>query len=109
MSKNRRYTARISSMGTSRNYCIGVTDNDTNDLLVNIYEVLKVMNGLDGTVKDLSDDYEQLLKENKELKQENKEFKALLNEMSDCNNEIWLDDGRIYRLKKIFVGKWKWR
>ena len=30
-------------------------------------EVVNRLNGLDGTVKDLSDDYEQLLKENKEL------------------------------------------
>jgi len=35
-------------------------------------EVVNRLNGLDGTIKDLSDDYEQLLKENKELKADNK-------------------------------------
>ena len=47
-----------------------------------------------------------LKNENEELKKENQEFKSLLDEMSDCNNEIWLDDGRIYRLRKVFKGKW---
>lgn len=32
-------------------------------------EIVDLLNGFDGTIKDLSDDYEQLLKENKELKE----------------------------------------
>ncbi len=51
--------------------------------------------------------YKQLEKENEQLKQENKVFKELLDEMSDCNNEIWLDNGQIIRLKKVFEGEWR--
>ena len=38
-------------------------------------EVVNQLNGLDGTIKDLSDDYQRLMEENKELKQENEELK----------------------------------
>ena len=41
-----------------------------------------------------------------ELDSENKELKDLLKSMADRNNEIWLDDGRIIRLKKVFRGEW---
>lgn len=58
-------------------------------------------------MKNQSDKIKKLEKENERLKQENKEFKALLDEMSDRNNEIWLDDGTIYRLRKVFKGKWR--
>ena len=37
-------------------------------------EVVNRLNGLDGTIKDLSDDYQRLMEENKELKQENEEL-----------------------------------
>ena len=41
-------------------------------------EVVNRLNGLDGTVKNLSDDYEQLLKENKELKDKNSRLQETL-------------------------------
>ena len=40
--------------------------------------VVSLLNGFDGTIKDLSDDYEQLLKENKELKQDLKQIQDSL-------------------------------
>lgn len=39
------------------------------------------------------------------LSKENKILKSLLYKMADRNSEIWLDDGRIYRLKKVLKGK----
>ena len=42
----------------------------------------------------------------KELDNENKQLKDLLKSMADRNNEIWLDDGQIIRLNKIFNGEW---
>jgi hypothetical protein len=41
-----------------------------------------------------------------ELNDENKELKDLLKSMADRNNEIWLDNGQIIRLKKVFKGEW---
>lgn len=60
--------------------------------------------GMRWETRDSTDD--ELLGLLNELHEENKEFKALLDKMSDCNNEIWLDDGRIYRLRKAFKGEW---
>ena len=40
-----------------------------------------------------------------ELNDENKELKDLLKSMADRNGEIWLDNGQIIRLKKIFKGE----
>ena len=41
------------------------------------------------------------------LSEENKELKDLLKSMADRNNEIWLDNGQIIRLKKVFNGEWR--
>ena len=41
-----------------------------------------------------------------DLNNENKELKDLLKSMADRNNEIWLDNGQIIRLKKVFKGEW---
>ena len=40
------------------------------------------------------------------LEEENKELKDLLKSMADRNNEIWLDNGQIIRLEKVFKGEW---
>lgn len=49
---------------------------------------------------------EDYLKLGKSLLKENKELKDLLKSMADRNNEIWLDNGQIIRLKKVFNGEW---
>lgn len=41
-----------------------------------------------------------------ELHEENKKLKDLLKSMTDRNNEIWLNNGQIIRLKKEFKGEW---
>ena len=50
-----------------------------------ILDVLDVLNGLDGTVKHLSDDYQNLMEENNQLKQQlnDKEIRWL------CDNTVW--------------------
>lgn len=47
----------------------------------------------------------ELNDENEQLKKENKELKGLLKSMADKNNEIWLHNGQIIRLKKVFKGE----
>jgi len=42
----------------------------------------------------------------KELNNENKQLKDLLKSMADRNNEIWLSNGQIIRLNKVFRGEW---
>ena len=47
--------------------------------------------------------------ENKHMRavlEENHELKKLLRKISNCNGEIWLDNGQIVRLKKVFKGEW---
>ena len=41
------------------------------------------------------------------LSDENEQLKSLLEEMKDKNEEIWLMDGRIIRLKKVLKGDLK--
>lgn len=41
-----------------------------------------------------------------QLNDEKEHLKTLLNEISDKNNEIWLEDGRIIRLTKVFKGEY---
>ena len=36
-----------------------------------------------------------------EFQKENEQLKSLINSMKDKNNEIWLMDGRIIKLKKV--------
>lgn len=69
--------------------------------IITLEEYVNYLNGL-------VDENEFLKNRIASFKQQNKDLKALLDEMSDCNNEIWLDDGRIYRLRKVFKGKWNW-
>ena len=40
-------------------------------------------------------------KEVVDLLNENEQLKSLINSMKDKNNEIWLMDGRIIKLKKV--------
>ena len=47
----------------------------------------------------------ELNDENEQLEKENKELKGLLKSMADKNNEIWLHNGQIIRLKKVFKGE----
>lgn len=48
-------------------------------------EIVNRLNGLDGTIKDLSDDYQQLMEENKELKT----FKDKVFALIDARIEIY--------------------
>ena len=50
--------------------------------------------------------YDEAKNKVEELSEENKTLKSLLNNMADKNGEIWLNDGKIFRLKKIFKGEW---
>lgn len=38
--------------------------------------------------------------------EENQRLKAFIKSLCDKNNEIWLDDGSVYRLRKVFKGEW---
>ena len=42
-----------------------------------------------------------LLNEYVDIRNENEQLKSILEEMKDKNEEIWLMDGRIIRLKKV--------
>ena len=48
-----------------------------------------------------------LLNEYVDIRNENKQLKSILEEMKDKNEEIWLMDGRIIRLKKVLKGDLK--
>jgi len=52
-------------------------------------------------------DYNGLNTEYEWLKEENEQLKSILEEMKDKNEEIWLMDGRIIRLKKVLKGDLK--
>ncbi len=54
--------------------------------------VVFLLNRFDGTIKDLSDDYEQLLKENKELKDKLCELGVSDVKGIDTGLEDWLND-----------------
>lgn len=54
-------------------------------------------------------EFDFLKNENKHMRtviNENMQLKKLLRKISNCNGEIWLSNGRIIRLKKIFKGEW---
>lgn len=53
--------------------------------------------------REIIDDLQEYVKK---LEKENKELKDLLKSMADRNDEIWLDNGQIIRLKKVFKGEW---
>ena len=55
------------------------------------------------TSENMANEFCKLLNE---LNEENKELKDLLKSMADKNGEIWLDNGQIIRLKKVFKGEW---
>jgi len=48
-----------------------------------------------------------LLNEYVDVRNENEQLKSILEEMKDKNEEIWLMDGRIIRLKKVLRGDLK--
>ena len=48
-------------------------------------EVVRLLNGLDGTIKDLSDDYQRLMEKNKELKIKNEELLYQIGEVGKNN------------------------
>ena len=60
-------------------------------------EVVNRLNGLDGTIKDLSDDYEQLLKENKELRIQYNHIREQSNEFHRIARE---NANRVGKLEK---------
>lgn len=49
---------------------------------------------------------ETLQQDLQRVEEENKELKDLLKSMADRNNDIWLNNGQIIRLKKVFKGEW---
>ena len=73
---------------------------DENKTLKEENEQLKFQNS------NLMKEVAEYSRKTKELDNENKNLKDLLKSMADRNNEIWLDDGRIIRLNKIFKGEW---
>lgn len=92
-------------------YCI-VTDKD--DTTYSIDELIELLNqfqkenkGFESCSHNWSMLYDEAKNKVEELSKENKILKSLLNEMKDRNGEIWLDDGRIFRLRKIFKGEWR--
>ena len=62
-------------------------------------EVVNRLNGLDGTIKDLSDDYEQLLKENKELKKTVSYFA----EVCACSIEVMNEDENLKKVHSAII------
>lgn len=55
--------------------------------------------------KGYKEDVEELTVKQAELETENKELKDLLKSIADKNDEIWLHNGQIIRLKKVFKGE----
>ena len=51
------------------------------------------------------ENWNNVVNELNRLHEENKELKDLLKSMADRNNEIWLNNGQIIRLKKVFKGR----
>ena len=95
--------------------------NDQNQAIVDLYDGSKYWSDkATEKIKELEKENEQLKFQNsnlmkevaeysrkaKELDNENKKLKDLLKSMADRNNEIWLDDGQIIRLNKVFRGEW---
>ena len=78
----------------------------------NVLTIDDVVNRLN----ELNDENIELHIQNDFLKDENRHMKTVLNEnmglkkllrkISNPNGEIWLDNGEIIRLKRIFKGEW---
>ena len=68
--------------------------------------IQKIGKGKPFHCQGLVDELNKLWNENEQLKEQNKKLKDLLESMADRNDEIWLDDGQIIRLKKVFKGEW---
>lgn len=112
----KRFEAHIHCGDGGEHYHDGIIDNldKSKRIIKNYHSISVIMNNLweqtqrfEKHNQKLEKVYDSLIDENKQLKKENKVLKALLDEMSDCNDEIWLYDGRIYRLRKVFEGKWR--
>lgn len=86
-----------------KHYCIDIDSID---------EVVGLLNELNDENKELKtklSEFDFLKNENKHMRtviNENMQLKKLLRKISNCNGEIWLSNGRIIRLKKIFKGEW---
>lgn len=77
-------------------FCNKTTDSnvwDTSEKQCYGWEyVVSLLNGFDGTIKDLSDDYQRLMEKNKKLKEENKQLKSSFTEFAKMI-EFDIDNG----------------
>ena len=80
--------------------------NEANSLTVKIAELTEENEQLRLQNSNLMKEVAEYSRKAKELDNENKKLKDLLKSMADRNNEIWLDDGQIIRLNKVFRGEW---
>ena len=66
-----------------------------------------LLNGLDGTVKDLSDDYEQLLKKNKELKARYNRCIEEMDSLAEVNDKFYKENEELkHDLKLLQDSLW---
>jgi len=108
----KRFKAHIFDDGVNERYHDGIIDNEKNGNIIRNYQYISMLlNELYDENKELKDEVhdwkasaEDYLKLGKSLQKENKELKDLLKSMADRNNEIWLDNGQIIRLEKVFKG-----
>ena len=86
-----------------------ILDKNVNVGQYNLCNTLNELNDENKELKTKLSEFDFLKNENKHMRtviNENMQLKKLLRKISNCNGEIWLSNGRIIRLKKIFNGEW---
>ena len=86
-----------------------ILDKNVNVGQYNLCNTLNELNDENKELKTKLSEFDFLKNENKHMRtviNENMQLKKLLRKISNCNGEIWLSNGRIIRLKKIFKGEW---
>jgi len=80
--------------------------NKLNELAEENKKLKEEIKGFEGCSHNWGLLYDEAKNKVEELSKENKELKAFIKLLCDKNNEIWLDNGQIIRLRKVFKGEW---
>ena len=107
----KRFHYRIDEVGIYYYVCDNTKKGDDRIILefdtkYDAMEVCELLNELHEEKQHLQRRCGAMQEEIEILSEENKELKDLLKSMADRNNEIWLHNGQIIRLKKVFKGEW---
>lgn len=102
MTKNKRFYYDFEDPNGHKIMDIQQGNNFPLETVGDFRNIVNVMNGLDGIVKSLTEDYEQLSKENNEFKKENEQLKREINMLKTTigRNEVY-----IQRMK--YGGEWR--